>query len=374
MPLQSTSQKYRNYMFRAGLFPQYSAPADPSPYDNIVPLRESSVDLGGGVILGETPNSGATDMISQLIGTGVHLIGSSPGWGATGINGLSKGSAHYTRLMAQVSRAKALADTLPYTVPAVTWMQGETDQEVLTRSQYVIAETQLASDLAADISAITGQAPQLITYQIGGVVNELYGSYAATSISQAQLDCDMAGVSTVAMPMYQFDYAADGLGYHLTGYFSRVAGAYLGLCVLRRTIPGNAYYNPSWKCLRPTACHISGNDVVVTFNVPMGNLVFDTSWVTAAANNGFDLLDSGLNAVAITATSIVGNAVHLTCATPPVGGWVQYACHDWVNTTGRTAGPRGNLRDSQGDSIVFDPAGTNFPMHNWCVRFRMGIT
>ena len=34
----------------------------------------------------------------------------------------------------------------------------------------------------------------------------------------------------------------------------------------------------------------------------------------------------------------------------------------------------GNLRDSQGDLIVFDPGGLNHPMHNWCALFEKVLT
>ena len=41
--------------------------------------------------------------------------------------------------------------------------------------------------------------------------------------------------------------------------------------------------------------------------------------------------------------------------------------------SGRLHGPRGNLRDSQGDSITITVQGQTFPIHNWCYQFDMPI-
>ena len=41
--------------------------------------------------------------------------------------------------------------------------------------------------------------------------------------------------------------------------------------------------------------------------------------------------------------------------------------------SGRLYGPRGNLRDSQGDSIKITIQNETYPIHNWCYQFDMPI-
>ena len=134
------------------MWPQYSDSGDAVPYDRLVPLVEKFYDATT-FQLGESPNGGTTDLISQLIGSGVCLIGSSPGLGGTSIANLSQGSASYARLITQAQRAALLVREAggTFAVPAVTWLQGEADQGVTSRSGYVTALATLAAQLAADI-------------------------------------------------------------------------------------------------------------------------------------------------------------------------------------------------------------------------------
>ena len=41
--------------------------------------------------------------------------------------------------------------------------------------------------------------------------------------------------------------------------------------------------------------------------------------------------------------------------------------------SGRIHGPRGNLRDSQGDSLSITIQGKDYPIHNWCYQFDIHI-
>lgn len=80
---------------------------------------------------------------------------------------------------------------------------------------------------------------------------------------------------------------------------------------------------------------------------------------------GFSLVTSGGVAIGIESARITGrDTVTLRCASAPAAGAkLRYG----FSTAGQGGG---NLRDSQGDTMVFDPAGTNHPMHNWCVIFE----
>ena len=70
----------------------------------------------------------------------------------------------------------------------------------------------------------------------------------------------------------------------------------------------------------------------------------------------------------------------ITAATAiPAGAFVRYA---WVQNTdvpawgfvaGPINGPRGNLRDSEGEVAVLDPDGLNWPLHNWAPTFSYEV-
>ena len=65
--------------------------------------------------------------------------------------------------------------------------------------------------------------------------------------------------------------------------------------------------------------------------------------------------------------------VHLICSESPMGCRVRYAINGEKMKSGRLHGPRGNLRDSQGDSITITIQGEPYPIHNWCYQFDMPI-
>jgi len=56
-----------------------------------------------------------------------------------------------------------------------------------------------------------------------------------------------------------------------------------------------------------------------------------------------------------------------------MGCRIRYAINGDKMKSGRLHGPRGNLRDSQGDSITITIQGKTFPIHNWCYQFDMPI-
>jgi Carbohydrate esterase, sialic acid-specific acetylesterase len=189
----------------------------PDDLSALVPFAESTqpVDLAEWNIgiPGETPLYGA---MTQLQTPGVTLLGSAAGRGGTDLAGLSRGTAPYQRLIAQVQAGHTLASQ--YSVRAILWLQGEADAG---NSNYASEFEQLVMDLDADIRAITGQGPIQIYVCLPGPRDIARAQQAvAAAMSQVHIACDTATL------------AHDPDATHLTAAASREAGVALGQAIL----------------------------------------------------------------------------------------------------------------------------------------------
>jgi hypothetical protein len=127
-----------------------------------------------------------------------------------------------------------------------------------------------------------------------------------------------------------------------------------------------------WKPLQPKSHIRQGNVCVVTFDVPSGPLVLDTTAVSNPGNYGFALVDSAGAALTISSVSQIGpdRIKIVAAASIPSGAKVRYAWGDGATAnSGPTTGARGNLRDSAGDRLMSDFG----KLHNWCVIFERTI-
>ena len=120
--------------------------------------------------------------------------------------------------------------------------------------------------------------------------------------------------------------------------------------------------------LVPLKINCSANNVEILFNVPSPPLCFDTIQVRKATHYGFNVINKD-NSDILSSVSIEGNSVVLTCEESPIGCKVRYAVNGEYLKGGRINGPRGNLRDSQGDSVMIEVNGKLLPLHNWCCQF-----
>lgn len=378
-PAISTVQKYDNLMFSKGMRPQYDYPTDTKEqwYAGLVPAIEAQSPTWSS--LAETPSMGTGDAIKELIlsedglshtDMNYQLLMSAPGYGALSLNGLKKGTTHYTRLIEQVTAGKSLSQAANklYKAQAVTWTQGESEGLAQTKEAYSTLFNQFALDLNTDIKAITGQTTDvaLISYQIA---SHKVSGRTDPAIALAQLASSNATSNIyIATPTYHLTYQSSN-NYHVTAESSRLLGAYYGLAYKRIVIDGE-----DWQPVRPLSSVKSGKFVNVKFNVPRGKLVLDTELVSENTNYGFELVTSAGVAIAITEVKIISpDTVKVVSNTAiPVGAKLRYAWSGAENV-GRLTGARGNLRDTQGDDIVFDPDGINKAMHNWCVIFELEV-
>jgi len=378
VPALSTSPSSLHKMFVDGVRYQYdyTATAESVALASFAGLKEQTCPDGRwSATLGETPCSGAAQMITQLItaenGAGAaaayRMLESSPGYGAQTIAQLSMGSTHFSRLLAQTLAGWKLAGEQgwSFAAQAMAWIQGESDYiSATTRADYTASLLQLATDWNSQGRrfALQSFTPLILVAQIA---SHLYTPTPTPTIALAQTDAAAATAGIkMACAMYQFDYpVAD---WHIDAPSQKWLGAYLGLAYKRLVYDQSS----TWAALQVTSASHVGAVVTLATNAA-SQLVFDTTWVTAQTNQGFDVVDSGGNPLTINSVALQGtNQVVITLsATMPAGATWRYG---WRGTTGQTGpgrvtGARGNVRDSQGASITFDPGdgGGARPMHDW---------
>jgi len=383
-PYIESAQSYDNLMFTDGMRPQYEYPGDTDAqrYAGFVPAVEGPTPVSNY----ETPATAAGDMIKQLIlsengiaytSQNYQMLLSTPGYGAQTILQLSKGGANnsYSRL-ASVQPTYGLSDATAasktFAMQAVGLGQGENDYlSGTTRSAWAATAAALIKNVNDDVQLITGQPNPipLIMYQ---VATHKVGGSSTPTIALAQTDLAASNpLAYVAMPMYLFPYHDDN-NFHTTPIGTRWFGGYLGIAYKRIVIDKqNGVDHPKWQPLQPVSSSWSGSTLTVTMHVPVGNLVLDTTQVSMNTNYGFELFDSGGSPVAISSVSVSGNQVTIVAASNAAGGSLHYA---WSGTDNSgTNGPRGNLRDQQGDTITFMIQGTPYRMDNWCVIFALAV-
>lgn len=371
-PVLSTHQRYASLRFAGGVRVQDAVQAEGSAlsYQSFVPLTETRFDAKA-----ETPTSGTLDMTMQLIEQEnlqdhtrlpYRFLGSAPGEGSMDVDELSRPGPFYSRLLRDITEAKRLAtaEGKTYGVGAITWTQGESDDAIDTPiPDYVTKLRRLRDEIDQDAKRITGQSEdvELISYQVAS--HRSFGQpYPHIALAMLEASHEDPHIH-IAVPMYLFHYVD---GRHTDNRSSQWLGAYYGLVLKRILIDHEA-----WTPLEPLSWRRDGDTATLRFKVPVPPLQWDTTQVAGNTNYGFMLrLPSG-QPLPIRSVSIVGpDRVQIVAdsAIPP-GTEVEYA-FEGDGLAGSRFGPRGNLRDSQGDAIQFDNGRELKRMDNWCVIFH----
>jgi hypothetical protein len=370
-PVLTTANKYSNLMFSSGARPEF---------DGVVPTYGSLVPLVEGPV--ETPLSGASEMQSQVQpGVAVQYLCAAQGWPGVALAYLQKGGdaiGHcYANLMAELlagyNFAKAAGKS--FRSSGLIVLHGAGDTMGTPRATYLAQLIQLFTDWESDLAQVTTQ-PSAPVRVVGQTASQLAVAQDANSVplvSLAQWDAFRTGVIHALVPQYQYDYWAPATGYsflHHPAIDGRRLGAALGLARLQASQGINC-------TLYPTSFTRSGNVATIAFHVPVGNLTIDNSWLTANDCAGVDIVDGSGTLQTVSSFQVMnGNQLQITLsgAVPAGavarGGW-RSNVNGGLTINGRAGGGRLNLRDQQGDSVVFDPTGTNFRMDNWCPIFDL---
>lgn len=296
------------------------------------------------------------------------------GQGATSIDGLSKGTPPYEKFMSEIRHAcsKAKRMGILFKVPAVCWMQGETDITNGKGAAYREKLLSLRSDMSHDIMKITGQKEEVcfICYQSNCLT--LSKSYTANSYLLHETEVPQAQMEIVSSedcfipsgPVYAYDYTADNI--HLNGVSQKQFGALQALAA-KRLLNGEGRGN----ALIPKSVEIQSDSIIkIVCNVPVPPLVFDTLLINKAENYGFSVVKSD-NSNILKDIRIVKDTLVLSCSGNVHESKLRYAVNGDKMKSGRVNGPRGNLRDSQGDKYFIMIKDEKCQLHNWCWQFSI---
>ena len=295
------------------------------------------------------------------------------GMGESPIHNLTKKETLYPRFLYDINEAYESAQKKgwDFYVPAICWMQGESDIIDYTDEDYKKTLKQIQEDLNRDIKAITQQKEdvRLICYQTNVVTiakDFNKNSYNCIEMEPAQTFVDYINEDTLfeaSGPTYPYHFMRDYL--HIDAIGQQQMG-YLEYLTAMNIIRGKG---KSYGLI-PQGLSVEGNDVLVRFRVPFPPLVLDTISVKYADHYGFSVINKAEKDI-LGDISIEENVVRLKCITSPIDCKVRYAVNGEKMKSGRLHGPRGNLRDSQGEKEVLTIQGKNYPIHNWCYQFDM---
>ncbi|WP_256010357.1 sialate O-acetylesterase [Desertivirga xinjiangensis] len=292
------------------------------------------------------------------------------GQGATSIVDLGRGSKPYVKFLDEIKKAhnKAREKGWKFIVPAFCWMQGENDIVWKKSTNYKKDLKMFQLNLSEDIKAITGQPQDVacISYQTNCLTlsksfNEATFNAKEVFVPQGQLELIQEdSLFFGSGPTYPYSFVDERV--HLDGISQKRLGYMAGLSVVRmlesKPIGG----------LFPRNTTISGDTVLIDFAVPHSPLVLDTVAVLKAANYGFSVV-SPKNVNILRNVLLKDNTIKLFCKRSPAGCKVRYAVNGLRGKNGYKHGPRGNLRDSQGNELKMKILNKVYPLHNWCYQF-----
>ena len=282
------------------------------------------------------------------------------GQGATAIANLSKGTTPYQKFMEDIQTAyeEATDNGWEFIIPAICWMQGESDIVDYPDTDYHQMLKQIREDMNADINSITHQKNTIpfICYQANSLTR-------AEKFNANSYDCRETYVPQTFVNLLKTDenFWASGPTYpytcvneiiHIDAIGQQSIGALAAKSVLG-ILKGSKRY----RGLIPTTLETEGETVIVNFDTTDNSLVLDTIQVKRAENYGFSVISKENKNIA-RSISVDGSTVRITCSESPNACKVRYAVNGDYMKSGNQHGPRGNLRDSLG---------------NWCYQFDMGI-
>ena len=314
---------------------------------------------------------GMAESLASKIGEDTIICIFPGGRGTQPIRKLMKGSAPYSKFIEEITYAfnNAQDKKWDFIIPAICWMQGESDIADYPETDYKALLKQMYLDLNTDIKRITHQANdiQIICYQSNIVTkgkryksNHFDGTEALTPQAQMELIRDDS-VFWASGPMYPYSYVNESL--HPDGVSQKRFG-YL----VAETVLDLLHHKKRFIGVIPIKTDIIDNEIHILFNVPCPPLCFDTISVKKASNYGFNVIRKG-DIDIISDVSIDENTVIIKCKESPVGCKIRYAVNGELKKSGWRVGPRGNLRDSQGNTKQIEIMGKTYALHNWCYQF-----
>ena len=302
------------------------------------------------------------------------------GRGATAISSLGRGSDPYQRLLDDIGDAlnEARSRGWDFVVPAVCWMQGESDIADYEGTRYEQRLSQFCEDINRDVLTLTGQqdSVRIICYQSTSITKGT--RFRATEANSAEAQVPMSQLRLlqnhplfwVSGPTYPYDCVGEVV--HIDAHGQRCMGRLAALSALDIIHHGKERRR---GLLPVSVSRLDGDSctLAVAMNVPCLPLQIDTLVVRAAPHFGFSVITPDGRDV-VSDVRLSSDTVYVSCLEPVSNGsHIHYGLLGEPMKSGRRNGPRGNLRDSQGDGLpaVFEEQGQ--PSHNWCLLFDLPI-
>ena len=305
------------------------------------------------------------EVLAGAFGKDTMVCVFADGRGGTAISNLIKGSSPYDALIQDIksSYEEAKKKGMEFFVPAICWMQGESDMFDYTRVDYRKMLAHFAIDVNKDIKRITGQRRdvKIVGYQ-SCCLTKCYNfnptDYDCYEISIPQVQMQLIRENSTFIagtPVYFMDFVNDRL--HLNGKSQTVVGRYNAAAVLDIVRRGD-----SNRGLYPVNVKSKGNTAIIEFNNSGGKLVFDTINVNKVRNYGFSVITPDNRDIA-QRVGIVNDNIVIECSDNTKACKVRYGANGEKNKSGRRFGARGNLvrRNSS-------------MMPEWCYMFDEATT
>lgn len=359
-PCITKQSKYpAGIMFSTGML---AAQKDVSYFTEYVPLQERdggvTVDSAG---TGETVASGCLEQVIELfqkengVNAYSHFWDShkflfvSCGVGSKTISELM--SEYYEGLVNAIKGGLNVAVKKQYTfnVPAVIYIQGETDQkaEGTDYESYKNQLSEFATKINTSVKTLTGQKNdvKVILYQtcsqniVSTIKHPTYNN-TAMDIPTAQMELVRDNDMFIACnPAYILDHSGKEM-IHLSAVGEKMMGAYCGI-----SLHSVICKDEKKRGLTPNSFSIEGNNIKIKYNVPSPPLRFNTSFVKEVEYMGFSVIDSSDNNI-INNVSVFDDEVTIECTESPIGCKLYYGFNGAEYRDGRKEGSRGNLCDN----------------------------
>lgn len=281
------------------------------------------------------------------------------GQGATAIANLSKGTDPYQQFIENIKTAydNAIERGWDFTVPAICWMQGESDIVDYPNTHYREMLTKIWKDMNDDILQTTRQKDSIpfICYQANSLTRaEHFNScnYSCRETEVPQTFVELLNYNShfwASGPTYP--YTCVGEKIHIDAHGQQAIGE-----LAARSVIGILQGTERYRGLIPSKVKAINDTVIIQFNTA-SDLTLDTMQVKKADHYGFSVINKENKDIAHSLV-IDKASVKIACSESPIGCKIRYAVNGEYMKSGNLHGPRGNLRDTSG---------------NWCYQFDMTI-
>lgn len=303
------------------------------------------------------------EALASQLGKDTMICIFTGGKGMSCIDSINKPNPIYNKFLYEVRYAfeESQKRGWDFFVPALCWMQGESDIIEYTNYDYKKRLKQFYSDVNKDIKAITKQKDdiRMICYQSNVLTraeNFDASNFECIEMRPAQAIVDLLiedSLFWASGPTYPYTFINEKL--HIDAVGQQTIGKLDAIAVMNIIKGEHKVYG-----LIPRSITSEKNDILIHMSIPCPPMVFDTISVMPIDNYGFSVITKN-NENIISSVKIEGDTIRLTCSKSPQDCEVRYAVNGERMKSGRLHGPRGNLRDSQ-------------LIPNWCYQFGKRIS